>query len=204
MVTYLKKIAKQNDTLTYLWGEKSTGKTHLLSAITQAAKQNKLKTIYIDAKHENLDSINHTDIANNHIVCIDNIDAIVANNASELFLFNLFNTMQMQQNKLIVSATTTPNNLPITLKDLQSRLLGEQMFHIHTSFDETELSNIFTITAARYGVNLPEETLKFLLIHFKRDMQTLNYLFAKMCEESLIEQRKLTIPFIRQVLGAGV
>ena len=52
------------------------------------------------------------------------------------------------------------------------------------------------------GLELPEETLRWLQRRFPRDMRTLYELLDTLDEAALVAQRRLTVPFIREVLGA--
>jgi len=49
-------------------------------------------------------------------------------------------------------------------------------------------------------VELPEETLQWLQRRVPRDMRSLYGLLDRLDEASLAAQRRLTIPFIREVL----
>ena len=52
------------------------------------------------------------------------------------------------------------------------------------------------------GFELPDDTLQWLLRRFPRDMATLYELLDTLDEAALVAQRRLTIPFIREVLSA--
>jgi DnaA family protein len=55
--------------------------------------------------------------------------------------------------------------------------------------------------AAKRGIELPDEVAGFLLRHSARDMHSLSRLLTKLEQASMAAQRRLTIPFARQVLG---
>ena len=50
------------------------------------------------------------------------------------------------------------------------------------------------------GLELPEETAQYLLRRFPRDLPTLFALFDTLDMASLVEQRRLTVPFVKSVL----
>ena len=52
------------------------------------------------------------------------------------------------------------------------------------------------------GLELPEDTARFMLRRFPRDLPTLFALFDTLDTASLIEQRRLTIPFVKSVLDS--
>ena len=53
------------------------------------------------------------------------------------------------------------------------------------------------------GLELPDETLQWLQRRFPRDMRSLYELLDTLDEAALVAQRRLTIPFIREVLSAA-
>jgi DnaA-homolog protein len=50
------------------------------------------------------------------------------------------------------------------------------------------------------GLELPEETSRWLQRRFPRDMRTLYEILDTLDEAALVAQRRLTVPFIRSVL----
>ena len=54
--------------------------------------------------------------------------------------------------------------------------------------------------AAQRGLELPEETAEYLLRRMPRDLASLYGVLDKLDEASLMAQRRLTVPFIRDVL----
>jgi DnaA family protein len=59
---------------------------------------------------------------------------------------------------------------------------------------------VLACRARARGLQLPEETAQYLLRRFPRDLATLIALFDTLDTASLIEQRRLTIPFVKSVL----
>ena len=57
-----------------------------------------------------------------------------------------------------------------------------------------------TLRARFLGFDLPKESAKFLQNHLKRDMQHLSEAILSLEKETLVQQRKITIPFIKSVL----
>jgi DnaA family protein len=69
--------------------------------------------------------------------------------------------------------------------------------------DEAEQQAALQLRARVRGFELPEETLQWLQRRFPRDMRALYELLDTLDEAALAAQRRLTIPFIREVLGAA-
>ena len=75
------------------------------------------------------------------------------------------------------------------------------MFQLRV-LDEHEQQAALQLRAQLRGVELPEETLRWLQRRFPRDMRTLYELLDTLDEAALAAQRRLTVPFIREVLRA--
>ena len=65
--------------------------------------------------------------------------------------------------------------------------------------EEQQLAAL-TLRAKLRGLELPDETGRYLLRRLPRDMATLAELLDTLDVASLVAQRRLTIPFIRDVL----
>ena len=59
------------------------------------------------------------------------------------------------------------------------------------------------VPGAFYKRELPADTARFLMARSRRDMRSLYELLDKLDLEALRAQRRLTIPFVRDVLRAG-
>ena len=69
--------------------------------------------------------------------------------------------------------------------------------------DEAEQQQALKLRARVRGFELPDETLQWLQRRFPRDMASLYELLDALDEAALVAQRRLTIPFIREVLNAA-
>jgi len=68
--------------------------------------------------------------------------------------------------------------------------------------DEQERHAALQLRARLRGLELPDETWHWLRKRFPRDMRTLYQLLDTLDEAALAAQRRLTVPFIRDVLRA--
>ena len=89
-----------------------------------------------------------------------------------------------------------------TLPDLGSRCSASTVFQLRL-LDEEEQREALKLRARIRGVELPDETARWLQRRFPRDMRTLYELLDTLDEASLVAQRRLTVPFIRTVLKDG-
>jgi len=193
--------AGQGERFVYLWGQKGAGKTHLLQAACHVARSLDLSFFYLSLQNikkldvsvfEGLDALS--------LVCLDDIDALVDKPKWEEALFNLFNQMQEMRHRLIVSAPVAPSQLGLKLKDLESRLLSGMAFQMEELDEETKLKALTARAKAR-GLDLPSDVAAFIFRRYPRDLGTLFGVLDKLDQASLVAKRKLTVPFVKEVLG---
>lgn len=184
----------------WLWGATATGKTHLLQAACEGFAD---RAVYVPlaelagAGPRLLDGLGSRDL-----VCIDDIHLIAGDSGWEQALFNLFNEAAEAEHQLVVSATSPPRKSGIVLPDLQSRLQRLPTFQIH-ALDDAQRVAALQLRARHRGLDLPDESARYLLTRSKRDMGSLYELLDKLDLEALRAQRRLTIPFVRSVLEQG-
>lgn len=201
LVATLRNLAAgQSSEGCWLWGAVSTGKTHLLQAVCDRAGD---QSVYVplgtlgEAGPGILDGL-----ARRAIVCIDDLDVIAGDRAWEVALFNLCNDLQETGHQLVVSAAAAPRECGFVLPDLASRLSRLPVFQLQ-ALDEAERAAALQLRAGHRGIELPDETASFLLRRVPRDMASLYALLDRLDLEALRAQRRLTIPFVRDVLAGG-
>ena len=184
----------------WLWGAPATGKSHLLQATCERFADRAAYVPLADlaaagpALLEGLDS--------RQLVCIDDVDRVAGDDRWERGLFVLCNALLEAGHHLVVSAAAAPRETGIALPDLRSRLQRLATFHIRPLDDAARMAAL-QLRAGHRGLELPEDTARFLMARSRRDMQSLYALLDKLDLEALRAQRRLTIPFVRDVLQDG-
>jgi len=181
----------------WLWGGAATGKTHLLHAVCERLGDDAVflpLEHFVDAGPGILDGL-----GSRRSVCLDNIDAVAGVDDFELALFALLNQIADRRVLLVVSAKAAPRDCGFQLADLQSRLSRLPVFRVEP-LDEVGRIQALRLRASQRGLELPDDTARFLLNRSRRDMASLYLLLDKLDTEALIAQRRLTIPFVREVL----
>lgn len=185
----------------FLAAPKGYGKSHLLQGVCHHASFHQVPAVYIPlADHamfspkilEGLESLS--------LICLDDIDAIAGNPAWEEALFHLYNKVRDKHKRLLVAAEQLPTSLPFGLADLKSRLTWGISFQLHELGDDDKLIALQIHSKAR-GLELEESVGRFLLKRCPRDLDRLFSTLAQLDHASLAEQRRLTIPFVKQVLS---
>ncbi|MEM9243267.1 MAG: DnaA regulatory inactivator Hda [Pseudomonadota bacterium] len=191
----------------YLWGKPAVGKTHLLQACCHQSHHDGRRVFYLSFNKiddfmpellENVDAFS--------LICLDDVDLLnkVADKHRardwEIAIFNLYNRLQdNNDSKLIVAAGKPARQLDFSLKDLTSRLQSGVVFEVKP-LAETSKRDALKNYAQQHGFELPGKTIDFLLRHQKRDMQTLMQTLTRLEQASLSYQRRLTVPFVKEVL----
>lgn len=200
-VAHLREIA--NGTLagtTWVCGPHGAGKTHLLQAVCAQASAC-MRAGFVPLRElgrlgvEVLEGMRQLDC-----LCLDDLDEVVGRLEWERTLFGVYREIEDGGGRLIVSAQTPPALLQWALPDLGSRLSASAVFQLRV-LDEPEQQAALQLRARLRGFELPEETVRFLQRRFPRDMHKLYELLDTLDEAALVAQRRITVPFIRDVLG---
>ena len=181
----------------WIWGPAATGKTHLLQAMCDRAGD---RAVYVPL--EMLATAGPAileGLASRDLICLDDIQAVAGNPPWEAGLFDLCNQLFDAQRTLVVAASMSSRECPIALPDLQSRLARLPAFQVR-SLGDADRAAALQLRARHRGIELPDETARFLLNRSRRDMSSLYELLDRLDIEALRAQRRLTIPFVKSVL----
>lgn len=198
-VGYLRSLSDNDGTHgAWIWGATATGKTHLLQALCERYGD---RAVYVPLREFSRASPGFLDgLESRDIVCIDDLHLIAGTGAWEQALFALFNAVFDLGHQVVVSATLSPREIGIVLADLRSRLQRLPSFRLRP-LDDTQRVAALQLRARHRGLDLPEDTARYMLTRSKRDMQSLYALLDKLDLEALRAQRRMTIPFVRSVMG---
>lgn len=201
VLNLLKELLQaQNWQFAYLWGGHDVGKTHLLMACCNYCAEQKFASLYLPlAEHKNLQPEILDDIEHLELICIDDLQAIIGLPAWEEAIFHCFNKMHDSAKHLIIAANAAPQGLQFGLLDLQSRMSSNMILHLQPLSDEQKINALIWRAKLR-GLDLPVTVAKFLLHRYARDMQSLLATLDVLDKASLQEKRRLTLPFVKQIL----
>jgi DnaA family protein len=188
--------------LTWLCGSAGSGKTHLLQAACAAASE-QLRAGYVPLRQVAPLGVGVLEgLPQLQCLCLDDVDEVVGQSAWELGIFGLLRELEEAGGQLLLSAQAPPALLPWALPDLGSRCAAGTVFQLR-GLDEDEQRAALQLRARLRGLELPEETWHWLRKRFPRDMASLYQLLDTLDEAALAAQRRLTVPFIREVLRSA-
>ncbi|MGY5450089.1 DnaA inactivator Hda [Agarivorans sp. MS3-6] len=192
----------KGERMLYLWGGEGSGRTHLLHAsCTEMADVGSASAYLPLDLHEAMSPQMLEGLETMALVCLDNIDAIVGISAWEEAIFDFYNRRKelASTTRLIVTANAPAPQLSFSLADLQSRLNWGLTYKLHELDDEQKLSAL-QLRAELRGLKMPLEVARFLLKRLSRDMPTLLNKLDVLDQASITAQRKLTVPFVKEIL----
>ncbi|MBK7355146.1 DnaA regulatory inactivator Hda [Propionivibrio sp.] len=182
-----------SETSLFLWGESSSGKTHLLRACeayySDAASTPDLSNIAhgLDAGQDDTRSI----------YAVDNVQAL--NEAGQIILFNLFNRLAASGRRLITAASQPPLKLALR-EDLRTRLGSGLIYRLQVLSDDEKIAALSAQASAR-GLCLPPEAFGYLLARAPRDMSSLMAYLVALDRYSLENKRTITLALMRELLA---
>jgi DnaA family protein len=185
----------------WLSGPHGVGKTHLLQATCALARSSGADTAYLPLSQlvalgpETLEGWNSA-----RLVAIDDLAAIAGMRDWEQGLFRLHREVEERGAALLAAAAAPPLLLKFSLPDLASRFVAAALLPLR-ALDEVQQREALRLRAHSRGLELPEDSALYLQRRFRRDLATLYELLDAIDEAALQAQRRLTVPFIRQVLA---
>ena len=200
MATFLLK--DEGRKFAYLSGGSGTGLSHLLQAISQTAVPGRnVGTVYLPLKdlHSYPPSQVLEGLDKAPLVCIDDLQLVASCQDWQIPLFNLFNNCRDSGTRLVIAAHQPAEQLDIPLADLLSRLKSGVALHL-PSFSDADQRRLLQYRSNRRGLYLSDDVALFLLHRLPRDTHTLMQALEHLDKASLREQRRLTMPFVKEIL----
>ncbi|TGN42060.1 DnaA regulatory inactivator Hda [Marinobacter confluentis] len=182
-------------------GDRDTGKSHLLQAVCHLAEQSQRSAVCVSVEEflpfgpQALDGLEL-----NEQVCLDDLDCIAGLPEWEEAVFHLYNRVVDQGGQLVITLSDMPAELPFELPDLLSRLRHGLLVQLGMNRDDDRL-RILMARAEQRGLVLVEEVAGFILRRAPRSLAELLAVLDRLDDNSLKAQRKLTIPFVKSVMG---
>ena len=177
---------------TYLWGEASSGKTHLLKAVSEALREQGASVGWLDASLLEPPEFKESWAA----VIIDDCHLYTA--VQQHAAFNWFVNAQTHQRWVLGAGELPPADLKLR-EDLRTRLGWGHVFRLHV-LSEPERRAVLRQAADARGVFLGDEVMDFMLTRFSRDLGHLMELLDLMDGYALQTKRGITIPLIKSMM----
>jgi DnaA family protein len=183
----------------YVWGPDGSGRSHLLQA---CAREHPAGT-YVSASQALplLPALLDHDEPQAALIAIDDVHRL--SDAALAAVFSLYNRWREQAASpeafsLIVAGDRAPLQMPLR-EDLRTRLGWGLVYRLWPLSDQ-EKSDALAAFAARSGMPLSGEVIRWLLTHGSRDIGSLFAWVDALDRYALSQHRALTLPLLRSML----
>ena len=180
-----------------LVGPKGSGKTHLCTVWSkeQKAKQLKLEAVLPEIEK----GLNHD------VICIEDIDFIEEaerqkKSKIEEGIFHLINSIRSRGGKLLISSSKMPSALPISLKDLVSRLQSFSNINIKEPDDSLVMALLLKYFNDRQ-IYIKHSNLTYIAARIDRTYSSIYEFVDYVDHKSLVLNTKINRPFIESALS---
>lgn len=201
LIDILQGMPFSNDSMVFLWGHEGAGKSHLLQALCHACEESGTsQALYLATGKirlfgpEVFSSLHHMDL-----ICLDDLHVVLGDPAWEESLFAFFNRSREAGVRLLVSADAAPRFLPFSLPDLASRMSWGMVYQLHELDDEEKVAALKQ-RAESMNMPIPDDVLQYIYNRHSRNLQSLLEVLERLDQLSLAEKKRLTIPFVKQVM----
>ena len=175
----------------WVWGRPGSGKSHLLQAVSHETGG-----AFVPATQ--IPNVNGYEVFDR--ILVDDIHAWIGDRSSEEALLALYNNRLQERRVLVAAARRPPGELDFAFPDLASRLCASECFELLPPSDEAAGAVLQRVAQDR-GFELDAKVVSFLLSRADRDLAALLRVLETIDVESLSAQRRVTVPFIKQVLA---
>ncbi len=200
IVEMLKQFLKDQHRFLYLFGALSTGKTHLLQAVSHVLQGDYSRTcFYLSFKTKNLAPDVFENLNDFDVLCLDDLDALPSSREWEEALFDCYNQRLDDNKQLLIASKSSPKNTTFELADLNSRLSSAIILKMPNCSDRDKQA-ILIEWARRHSLVIKLPVITYILQRYDRDLGALFDLLAYLSECSLQMKRAITLPFVKQML----
>jgi DnaA family protein len=200
-VAHIRLVADDGAAALWISGPAASGKTHLLQAACRRATESGRRAMYVPLEQHIAEPGLLAGLESVDLLALDGVERVAGDAEWERQLFVLFNELAARRGGLLLAARAGAGAAGFAMPDLASRAAGAVTYRLQPLGDADRLAALLAHAHAR-GLDLDRGAAEYLLHRVDRDIVGLTRWLDRLDRASLIEQRKLTIPFIRALLAA--
>jgi len=169
----LSLTAQATQRFIYLWGVSGSGKTHLLSAMRDAAEG-----------------------LGKSLVMADDVQDF--SEQQQIDLFNAYNQARESESVVLVAGNASPMQMGLR-DDLASRLAWGVTYQLYPLSDE-EKAQALKARAKQRGMKLPDDVVDYCFRYLRRDLPSLMATLDALDQWSLTEKKPITVAMLRKLI----
>lgn len=180
----------------WLYGAPASGKSHLLGAMASEFDS----VAVCCAGTAELDRLLQCPA---DILLVDDVDQMLGQTQAEQGLMRLIDERRKNSQRLVLSAGGAPSRIDALLADLRSRFESMAILGLKPLRDQ-DRRELLDLHARARGLSLPEDAVRWLLAHLRRDAGTLISALEELDQAALTAKRRPTLRFVQQALRERV
>lgn len=182
-------ILDSSDNL-WLFGSPSVGKTHLANAVVAGSEDG----ILVDDPSYALIGLERFSL-----IVFDNVEQWIGTRSLESQLVGLYEQLGANGGRMIVTSRLWVNEIDFVLADLESRMRLFSRYELRP-LPVDERIRLFSDIAADRGIEITKEVSEYLQKRIGRSQDNLLATLDLLDHKSIVEQRRITVPFIKKAL----
>lgn len=207
LISRLQSFEKQHSAgCFYFYGASGVGKTHLLQAACRFYTQNDQQSVFFPMSSGNLplipDVLQGLEVTD--LVCLDDIEAVIGDEAWEQALANFLAKSRVHGHKVLLTGKHSLMDWPVKTESLLRELMSIVPVELESLAEIDDIILALQRHAQQMGFDLPADVGRFLIKRFSQDLQELLTVLKLLEQATLIEKRRLTLPFVKDVLTRGL
>lgn len=186
----------------YFQGESGSGKTHILQAACRFTTEQKSSSVYLPLGDDSLPLI--PDVLNGLeqtlLVCLDDIENIIGNPEWEHALTSLLMRSKELGHKVVLSGINPAGSWSIATTELTQAMMSVLPITLKPLANKSDIVLAMQRHALKLGFELPLEVGNYLIKQFSTDLQELLSVLRILEQATFVEKRRMTLPFVKQIL----
>ena len=166
----------------YLWGDHGVGKSHLLQAWAAATGAPYLAM---------------GPLPDSAIMAVDDVGQL--DEEDQIRLFSALNTAREEGGRIVASGPVAPGQLRVR-PDLATRLAQGLVYRL-SSLSDMDKAIALATRAEAHGMHLPDELVRYMLLHCRRDLPWLLDIVDRLDDLSLSRKRPVSLPLLKELLS---
>tara|TARA_B100000700_G_scaffold49930_1_gene52926 strand:+ start:800 stop:1510 length:711 start_codon:yes stop_codon:yes gene_type:complete len=185
-----------------IWGGAGRGKSYVMQGLHRKYLEDGKQTFHFSFRDKRMAS---TEILSNldslEALFIENLELMEISEDWEKAMFNLINECHISGTKIYFSSNIVPKDLPISLKDLDSRLSAFTAIEIPEITEEEKIQALLQ-SAKRKGLLLDDKTIKYIINYTSRSLSDLLRLLNELDSFSLQKKKKISSSLVREMISS--
>ena len=184
----------------WICGSPESGRSHLLHAACHLHAAAGRKVAYVPCGGVRPDPEILEGLHTYDLVALDDVEEWLGEATLERALMGLYQGMMSSRGQLVCVSRQSPNRLCFGLADLGSRMRSAEGFEVRELTD-ADKALVLASKARHRGLDIPEVVLRYWLTRSHRSLSALLADFDRLDQAAMVQQRRVTVPLVKQVLG---